>query len=301
MLRMLRTSAAIAVTASLMAAPLAAQTAAPGAPAAQPTAPVVTAPETLAASPAPAAALPQALTDLGITDATVSAGKRGGQRVRGTLPGGAAFQGALDDQGVLRMLRATGDGAALPADVIAQLVPQAIRNAPVFAEVAQIAGVARGEQGVMVFGSDSTGQPVRAAFSADGTLQRFGRGDDDRARPLMRGDDDDRGPGHGHGHGKDRREDHGRERGRPGDDDRSDWRRGEGRDRPAMGQPGMGQPPQPLTDDAVRSALADAGYTQPGAIAKDGPRTTVEATNPEGEPVTVTVNPRGIIVREEAR
>lgn len=290
MLRLLRNSAVLAVAASLMAAPLAAQTAAPDAPAAQPTAPTVTTPATPATTPAPAAALPQALTDLGITDATVSPGKRDGQRVRGTLPGGAAFQGALDDQGVLRMLRATGDGATLPAEVIARMVPQAVRSAPIFAEVAQIAGVAQGEQGVMVFGTDSAGQPVRAAFSADGTLQRFGRGDDDRGRAMMRGDDDDRGRGHGH----DRR-------GKHGDDDRGEWQRGEGRDRPGMGQPGMGQPPQALTDDAVRAGLADAGYTQPGAIAKDGPRTTVEATNPEGEPVTVTVNPRGIIVREEAR
>ena len=30
-------------------------------------------------------------------------------------------------------------------------------------------------------------------------------------------------------------------------------------------------------------------------------RTEIEAVNPEGEPVTVTVNPRGVVVRELAR
>ncbi|WP_134725910.1 hypothetical protein [Paracoccus luteus] len=297
MLRMLRTSAATLVAASLLAAPLAAQTAPPAqAPApAAPAAPVIAAPAAPATAQAPAAALPQALADLGITDATVTAGKRGGQRVRGTLPGGAAFQGVLDDKGALRMLRATGDGAALPADVIARLVPQPVRDAAVFAEIAQVAGVAQGGQGVMIFGSDSAGQPVRAAFTPDGTLQKFGRGDDGRG-PGGRGDNDD-------DDDDDRGKDRGKHEGKHGHDDdrRGDDRRGEGpRGERAPGG-GMGQPPAALTDDAVRSALADAGYTQPGAIAKDGPRTTIEALNPEGEAVTVTLNPRGIIVREQAR
>ena len=57
----------------------------------------------------------------------------------------------------------------------------------------------------------------------------------------------------------------------------------------------------PLDDSAIQNVLRDAGYTQPGTITRDGPRAEVEAVNPEGEPVTVTVNPRGVVVRELAR
>ena len=60
--------------------------------------------------------------------------------------------------------------------------------------------------------------------------------------------------------------------------------------------------PQAALDDAgVQRLLQETGYTQPGTITRDGPRTEVEAVNPEGEPVTVTISPRGVVVRELAR
>ena len=66
-----------------------------------------------------------------------------------------------------------------------------------------------------------------------------------------------------------------------------------------QGQPGAGM--AQLDDDGVRSLLADGGYTGVGTITRNGPRTEAEAVNPEGENVTVTISPRGVVVRELAR
>ncbi|QJD15634.1 hypothetical protein [Paracoccus sanguinis] len=308
MIRMLRTSAATVAATSILALPLMAQTApVVTAPVAPP--PAVTAPATLAAPPAvtapatPAApavtapaqgGLPAALTALGITDATVTAGRKGGQRVEGTLPGGGAFQAMVDPAGALRMIRTT-DNAALPAPVAQALIPEAVRNAPIFAEFARVEGMAQGDEGVMVFGADTAGEPLRAGFAADGTLQRFGRGEmeghkhgkGDHGRKD--GDRKDRGKGHGKEmHGKEMRGDRTGPRGtRPSGMD-------------GMGQQGAGQP-APLDDAAVNRVLTEGGYTAVGAITRNGPRVEAKATNPEGEAVTVTINPRGVVVRELAR
>ena len=204
MLRTLRNSAAILASAAALAGPMAAQTTAtpPAAPA--PAAPVATPAPAAAPAPAapvpaqtaPAAALPPALTDLGITDARIRDGRRGGQRAEGTLPGGLPFRAALDDRSQLRMIGVEGEGA-LPADIISRLVPDGVRGNAIFAEFTQLRGIGRGDEGVMLFGTDAQGQDIRAGFSADGTLQRFGRGD--MGGPGMdrdegrRGDDDRRG------------------------------------------------------------------------------------------------------------
>ena len=155
----------------------------------------------------------------------------------------------------------------------------------------------------------------------DGTLQKFGRGDMDHG---------DRGRGKGHDKGK--RGDHGdngkdrgemRQDGRggkgpqrdgdrmgPGGNGPRDGAAGMGRGDGAGGQgqgqgqgagQGQGQGRAALDDAAVQSILTDGGYTQLGAITRNGPRVEAEAVNPEGEAVTVTINPRGVVVRELAR
>lgn len=249
------------------------------------------------ATPSPAA-LPAALADLGITDATVTQGKRGGQRVRGTLPNGAAFMGFLDDEDQLRGLR-VGNDAALPADILTRLVPQAVRDASTYAEVATVTAVMIGDEGVMLAGTDTAGQPVRAAFATDGTLQRFGRGEMGRSkdgRHGMRGDGADRRDG-------DRRGGHGDD-GKRGDRDRDgqqmrddagdrDGRRGAG--------PRAGEGPAALDQAAARAALDAAGYTQPGESRQEGGRILIDAVNPSGENVTVELNRQGAVIRETAR
>lgn len=269
MLRTLRNSAAVMVAMAALAAPLAAQT--------------TPAPAEPAATQPAATALPQALADLGITDATVNQSRRG-QQVQGNLPGGGAFRAMLDSQGELRMIRA--EGAALPADLVQRLLPQAVRDHTITGDFSQIQGVGRGDQGVMLFGTDAQGQGIRAGFGNDGTLQRFGRGEMDRKGPKAK---DHKAPG-ARERGKDRGMDW------RGKDSRND--RGEMMQRFHRGDRG----PQAALDDAgVQRLLQETGYTQPGTITRDGPRTEVEAVNPEGEPVTVTISPRGVVVRELAR
>lgn len=279
MLRTLRNTVAVIAASTVLTVPVMAQTTAPAAPAA----PVVTTPAAPAAT-APATALPAALTDLGITDATLREGRKGGQRAEGTLPGGTAFRAMLDDKGALRMIRTTDEAAALPADLVARLVSEAVRANAVFGQVTTVKGVAQGDQGVMVFGTDAAGQPVRAGFAADGTLQRFGRGDMDHG-DRKDGKKGDRKGKHGKGERGERGDDRGERRG-----DREDERGGS-----------QGGPAAALDDAGVQALLTDAGYTQPGAITRNGPRVEVEAVNPAGQPVTVTINPRGVIIRELAR
>ena len=328
MLRTLRNSVAVIAASAALALPAAAQTT-PSAPVTTPEAAPAVIPATPATPEAPAttgtpgtadaptttqapaatetpattdtpagttAALPQGLTQLGITDATVRDGRRGVQLAQGTLPGGGAFQAMLDRNGTLRMIRAADDATSLPAEIVAQLVPEAVRNAPIFAEFASVKGVGIGghgprdagadaaANGVKVFGTDAQGQGLRAGFAADGTMQTFGRGDMDRGWGKKDGQ-------HGGKHGrKGERKDRG-DRGERGAE-RGD---AEGARAP------RGMLPAELDDAAVARILGDAGYTQPGAITREGPRLDVQAVNPNGEPVTLTINPRGVITREIAR
>lgn len=305
----------------------------PAVPAPQPPATGAPAP---AAADAPQAPLPAVLGDLGISDATARPGPKGDQRIEGTLPGGVPFRAATDPQGQLRMLRASDDEGVLPDEIVRRLVPEPIRNAPIFAEFARVQGLNREDGETMLRGADSKGQPVRAMFTEDGTLQRFGRGED-AGRWMMHkrdgrgpGAEDRGGPREGHGKGpkgprpgEDACDFHGKAPHRHDDrhgerfDDRSEgpagWRGGQGPDggpdagprgdRPHEAAPPRGPDgaPAPMDDAAVRSILTEGGYSDIGEITHDGPRTQAAAKNPEGENVWVTINPRGVVVRELAR
>jgi len=174
-------------------------------------APVI-AQETPAAPPAAeaqaAVTLPQALADAGLSDVTSKRGPRGTTRVQGKLSDGTQIDAMLDDKGELRGVRARGD-ATLPQALTDQLVPQAVRDSAVFGELGQLQAVFSGERGVMLAGQDGDKNKVRAAFTQDGTLMRFGRGDGERRegrqvkRQHERRDmhrDRDRGPQRHDGH-----------------------------------------------------------------------------------------------------
>lgn len=310
-------------------------TPAPASPAPVTPAPVIPAPSTATAAPgtgqadrqqAPAPAttpgpteawgqVPAAVAELGLTDVEVSEGRRG-QRVRGTLPGGVEIEAMVGPDGTLQMLRSEAEDAALPADVVARLVPQAVRDSAIYREIPTVTAVMVAPQGVMVGGKDAAGEDVRAGFSSDGTLQRFGRGEMERP--------DRRGPERGKGREGDRGDRREGERagdgkhGKPhGDGNRRAWREGDRADGERRhgdegdrgrntdrgiegGRDGDGDRPA-LDEASARSALEQAGYTQPGTILRAGPRTLAEAVNPAGEPVTVELNPRGEVVRETAR
>ncbi|MFH5774491.1 hypothetical protein ACHFJ0_09570 [Paracoccus sp. NGMCC 1.201697] len=251
--------------------------------------------------------LPEALRDVGLTDLT-SKSSRHGSRVSGKLPDGTEIGIMLDEQGGLRGIRSRDD-APLPSALVERLVPQAVRGQQIFGELGQIEAIFLGDRGVMLAGQDAKSKSVRAAFAEDGTLMRFGRGDDEGHGPGI-GPDGDR---HHRRHDGDRD-------GRGRDDDRGHWRRDGGRDHgdhdrgdrdhkgprhegrmgPGDGPDGMNPPAggDPLTPDAIRSTLTEAGYTELGQILQQGRVTVAQATNPEGEPVLVEIAPNGRVVRE---
>ena len=146
-----------------------------------------------AAAPATTVMLPKVLQDAGLTDVTSDQLRRGGTRIQGTLPDGQKIGAMLAQDGSLRGIRMQDDSATLPQALVDQLVPQAVRDNAVFAQVGKPAAVFTDERGVMVAGKDAQGAKVRAAFAQDGTLIRFGRGDDD----MRFGKDGKDGKGHG--------------------------------------------------------------------------------------------------------
>lgn len=267
MSRTFRTPITLAAVLALLAGPALAQDATPAAPT----------PPAAAEAPAPVA-LPQALQEAGLTDVTTKRGPRDGSRLEGKLPDGTLIEAMLDRDGQLRGVKAQGD-AALPQALVAQLVPQAVRDNAVFPELGSLRAVFTGERGVMLAGQDAEKNRVHAGFAQDGTLLRFGRGDDE-ARDH-----------------KHRKHEHGKRH-----DDRRGDRDHDKRDMRGDDQPGAPDRQGAVTDEgALRQALTSAGYTDLGAITQDGPRVTAEATNPEGEAVLVELNPQGRVVRESAR
>ena len=63
--------------------------------------------------------------------------------------------------------------------------------------------------------------------------------------------------------------------------------------------------PAPIPADfdsvAVNQQLIQAGYGNFGFLRAEGPRLMLEATNPQGEPVTLELDRQGEVVRETAR
>lgn len=242
---------------------------------------------------APAArddALPPLIQGLNLTDTEIREGRRGVKTIKGDLADGTEIRAFYDSEGTVHGVIADDD-AALPQAVIDQLVPEAVRSQDILGQIATISGVFSSERGVMIAGEDAEGEDVRAGFSADGTLMRFGRGDgDDWGGKRHHGRWGGGPEGHGKGsHGKDGRGkgEHGKKSRDDDDDDGS--RRGDRRGPPAV------------SDDAARAALEASGYTRPGEITREGPRTFIAATNPQGEAVQVEISPRGEVVRESVR
>ncbi|MFV0300573.1 MAG: hypothetical protein ACK5IP_06790 [Paracoccus sp. (in: a-proteobacteria)] len=234
--------------------------------------------------------LPDLLKSLNLQNIDIDRGRRHVE-VEGDLADGTQIEAKLDPRGQLRQIEADDD-AALPAAVIEALIPEAVRGSEIYGQFATVEeiGLPPAEapvQGVMIEGRDANGEELRALFAEDGTLTRFGRGDDDHGR---RGDRGMRGRMHGKhgGHGEQGMRGH-------------HMGRGMDRDGGHMGGRMGGQPPAPLDEAAVTTILTEAGYQDLGAISRDGPRTLVEAVNAAGEDVTVEVSPRGDVMRETAR
>jgi len=278
MSRKLSTSIAVSALLAVLAAPVLAQEAQPT----QPPAAEAQAPVTL----------PKVLQDAGLTDVKSKRGPRGSSRVEGKLADGTQIDAMLDDKGELRGLRARGE-AVLPETLTTQLVPQSVRDNAVFGELGKLKAVFSGERGVALAGQDDEGNKIRAAFAQDGTLLRFGRGEAERDKGW-----------HGKRHHHHWKGGHDRHRGDWGPGPRH-GRGGPEGDMPPPPPPAGDAPerqgalsPEQINHDGLRRELASAGYSRIGEIMQDGPRLAARAVNPEGEPVTVELSPKGEVMRE---
>lgn len=240
----------------------------------------------------PAAELPALLQSLNLTDVRIKEERRGFKRIKGETPEGLEIRAFVDQSGNLRGIFADDDDddvkAALPQAVIDQMIPEAVRNQDILGQIATISAVFSDERGVMVAGEDAQGENIRAGFTSDGTLMRFGRGDDAKG-------------GKDGWHHKGKGDDRGKRRGRDDDDDDHGGRfhrdrHGDRGDHGERGARGAG-----LSQERLQETLGAAGYTDLGDVTRDGPRTLVVATNPQGEAVVVELSPAGEVVRESAR
>lgn len=212
--------------------------------------------------------------------------------IKGRQPTGAEIEVKFDRQNAL--IGVEMDDAAIPADLVNTLLPQAVRDNEVIAQFDRIDEIGNRDGRVMVKGEDADGRDMRAEFDADGRVLRFGS--EDGPRGDRRGEErrGDRGPGHDvRGPGG-----HGMRGEGPGDGPRGE--------RPMGGAGGDGpRGPAPVPADfdavAVNQRLTQAGYSNFGFLRPEGPRLMLEATNPQGESVTLELDRQGEVVRETAR
>lgn len=253
------------------------------------------APATEAAPAAAQVQIPAILQGDGFADVQAKPGRRGGLFVEGSLTAtGKDFDAMVNSDGNLVGMR-TAAGAALPQSVIDALLPEAARANPILSEIAVLNAIGSRDGAVMVGGQDASGDEVRIGFAADGELVHFDRGERAKRGKGMGGDRDGKGPRGDRGD-KGGRGDHG-DHGRMGPRDGGS-RDGGPRD---GGARNGGQPPAPVDEAALRSAVEGAGYTELGDIARADRGLAIEALNPQGEAVLVIVTPSGEVVRETAR
>lgn len=223
--------------------------------------------------------LPAALSVQGLSDVKTSPARRGGTRVTGKLPDGSSFRAMLTQDGKLAMVGSRD--AALPQAMLDEILPATVRGADMISRFSKIHAVMQADgRGTMVMGKNAEGESIRAGFDPDGKLSHFSRGDHDRKGRKGWGKGGHRWGKHG---GKD-------------GDRHGDYHKGA-----RLGDGIPGQPPAPMSEDALRKVAEGAGYTALGAISYEGPRSVIEAINPQGEAVTVEIAPNGKVMRETAR
>lgn len=226
--------------------------------------------------------LPQALRDHQAMAlfATIDEIKRGRDHieVKGEQQNGEDVEARFDSQNALIGIEV--DGAALPAALLEEILPQAVRDSQLVAQFAAIDEIKTRGRAFLIEGVDASGKDLRAALDAEGRVVRFGRpgADGKGKRGAMHGDEM-------RGHGS----------------------RGEGQRHGMRGgsEGSNGMPAQAALPDfdpvAAQQRLADAGYTGFGFLRADGPRSLIEATSPQGEAVLLELDPAGELVRETAR
>lgn len=236
---------------------------------------------TAMAQTAPAVKLPPELEALNLTDVRSDEKRDGMMEVEGRTADGLEIEARLDAEG--KLLGVEVDDGTMPQSLIDAILPQAVRDSEILTQFTSIEGVGNRRGAFGVKGEDSAGEDLYALFDQDGRMLRFGRDDDEFKRgkgrhgEMHHGD----GPGGPHGH-----------KGGP--------RHG---DHAAGGMPPPPPPPVAPEFEAVdvNKQLTEAGYKDFGFMRIEGPRITLDATNPQGETVTLELDPKGEVLRETAR
>lgn len=258
------------------------------------------------AAQAPAAqAVPAAIEALGLEQLAQRNLRDGRRQFTGILPDGTRIEARVDAQGALMGVMA--EEGALPPGILDGLLPQAIRASQVYAQFDSLDGVRLDDGRFDLKGQDASGTGMRAQFDNAGMLLRFGREGEGRDMGQGRG-----GPQGEHAPGEHARGDHGR--GDHGRGAHGEGRHGLGHGTSGMADHGMrgmhGQqmprgdrPAAAITFDtaAANQRLSEAGYTALGLLRQQGPRVLLDATNPQGEAVTLELDRGGEVVRESAR
>lgn len=209
--------------------------------------------------------------------------RRGGFReIEGRTGDGTEIEARVDNSG--KLIGVEADDGPLPQALIDSLLPQSIRDNEVMKQFAVIEEIGSRREMLGVKGEDALGEDMFALFDQDGRLLRFGRDDVDKRPDGKRMHREGRHWGSDHGDGT--REIHKR-------------RLAPGPDRDNGGPRRM--PALEFESSEVNKQLSDAGYGEFGFLHMDGPRILLEATNPQGEPVTLELDPKGEIIRETAR
>lgn len=209
--------------------------------------------------------------------------RRGGIReIEGRTSDGIEIEARVDKSG--KLLEVETDDGQIPQSLIDALLPQSIRDNEVIGQFAMIEEIGTRREMLGVKGEDAQGEDLFALFDQDGRLLRFGRDDDDdrRGGKMMHREGRHGGPAHGDGD----REKHMRRMAKQ----HADGDRGPRR-----------MPRVEFEPSKVNTQLSDAGYGEFGFLQMKGPRILLDATNPQGESVTLELDPKGEIIRETAR
>lgn len=129
------------------------------------------------ATPAAEPALPDALRGLGLTDIRTRLDDDRETYVSARLPNGGWLRAELVDE---RLVEAQSGAVALPAALVARMLPQAVRDAPQMSELDRITKIDLDDDDIEIEGLAADGMRIELEFSQAGRLRDFERERDDR-------------------------------------------------------------------------------------------------------------------------
>lgn len=120
--------------------------------------------------------LPQILRDLGLTD-TRTRPDDGETDIVGRLPGGGWIKAEARGD---RLFEVKSDGAALPASLVAAMIPETVRTDPRFADIARLTEIEIDDREIEIEGVTDDGMRVEMELDRNGRMKEYKLERDDR-------------------------------------------------------------------------------------------------------------------------